>query len=33
MPMPAELFDRAACALAATAEDGTLLQVNARFSE
>ncbi|MBF6031252.1 PAS domain-containing sensor histidine kinase [Pseudomonas sp. P115] len=31
--MPAELFDRAACALAATAEDGTLLQVNARFSE
>ena len=31
--MPAELFDNAACALATTAEDGTLLQANARFSE
>ncbi|TFY90623.1 PAS domain S-box protein [Pseudomonas kairouanensis] len=31
--MPAELFASAACALAATAEDGTILQANARFSE
>lgn len=31
--MPAELFASAACALAATAEDGTILQTNARFSE
>ncbi|TFY86884.1 PAS domain S-box protein [Pseudomonas nabeulensis] len=31
--MPAELFDNAACALAATAEDGTILQANARFGE
>nr|WP_232920649.1 PAS domain-containing sensor histidine kinase [Pseudomonas simiae] len=27
------MFDSAACALAVTAEDGTILQVNARFSE
>ncbi|AJZ95745.1 histidine kinase [Pseudomonas simiae] len=31
--MPTDLFDSAACALAVTAEDGTILQVNARFSE
>lgn len=31
--MPAELFDSAACALAVTGEDGTILQANARFSE
>ncbi|PHN26065.1 PAS domain-containing sensor histidine kinase [Pseudomonas sp. ICMP 460] len=31
--MPSELFDSAACALAVTAEDGTILQANARFSE
>lgn len=31
--MPAELFDSAACALAVTSEDGTILQANARFSE
>lgn len=31
--MPAELFDSAACALAVTAEDGTILQANARFGE
>ena len=31
--MPAELFASAACALAATTEDGTILQANARFSE
>ena len=31
--MPAELFDSAACALAVTAEDGTILQANTRFSE
>lgn len=31
--MPAELFDSAACALAVTAQDGTILQANARFSE
>ena len=31
--MPTELFDSAACALAVTAEDGTILQANARFSE
>ena len=31
--MSAELFDHAACALAVTAEDGTILQANARFSE
>ncbi|WP_460135613.1 PAS domain-containing sensor histidine kinase [Pseudomonas sp. S1_E04] len=31
--MPAELFDNAACALAMTSEDGTILQANARFSE
>ncbi|WP_448650919.1 PAS domain-containing sensor histidine kinase [Pseudomonas fluorescens] len=31
--MSAELFDNAACALAVTAEDGTILQANARFSE
>lgn len=31
--MPTKLFDNAACALAATAEDGTLLHTNARFSE
>ncbi|WP_395607006.1 ATP-binding protein [Pseudomonas sp. B22129] len=31
--MPADLFDSAACALAVTAEDGTILQANARFSD
>ncbi|MEW5716576.1 PAS domain-containing sensor histidine kinase [Pseudomonas sp. SB113] len=31
--MPAELFDSAACALAVTTEDGTILQANARFSD
>ncbi|MEJ5280918.1 PAS domain-containing sensor histidine kinase [Pseudomonas sp. MYb541] len=31
--MSAELFDSAACALAVTAEDGTILQANSRFSE
>ena len=31
--MPADLFDGAACALAVTAEDGTLLRTNLRFSE
>ncbi|MGE1155535.1 PAS domain-containing sensor histidine kinase [Pseudomonas kitaguniensis] len=31
--MPSDLFDSAACALAVTAEDGTILQANARFSE
>jgi sigma-B regulation protein RsbU (phosphoserine phosphatase) len=31
--VPTDLFDSAACALAVTAEDGTILQVNARFSE
>lgn len=31
--MPVDLFDSAACALAVTAEDGTLLQANTRFSE
>ncbi|KTC15785.1 histidine kinase [Pseudomonas marginalis ICMP 9505] len=31
--MRSELFDSAACALAVTAEDGTILQANARFSE
>ncbi|MEB2648888.1 PAS domain-containing sensor histidine kinase [Pseudomonas canadensis] len=31
--MPADLFDSAACALAVTAEDGTILQANSRFSE
>lgn len=31
--MPADLFDSAACALAVTSEDGTLVQTNARFSE
>ena len=31
--MPAELFDSAACALAVTAQDGTILRANARFSE
>ncbi|OIN50617.1 PAS domain-containing sensor histidine kinase [Pseudomonas azotoformans] len=31
--MPAELFDSAACALAVTSEDGTILQANTRFSE
>ncbi|MBC2381488.1 PAS domain-containing sensor histidine kinase [Pseudomonas sp. WS 5106] len=31
--MPAELFDSAACALAVTAEDGTILQANTRFGE
>ncbi|MGY2374496.1 PAS domain-containing sensor histidine kinase [Pseudomonas sp. SDO524_S393] len=31
--MPADLFDSAACALAVTAQDGTILQANARFSD
>ena len=31
--MPADLFDSAACALATTAQDGTILQANVRFSE
>ena len=31
--MQAELFDSAACALAVTAEDGTILQANTRFGE
>jgi sigma-B regulation protein RsbU (phosphoserine phosphatase) len=31
--VPTELFDNAACALAATSEDGTILQANARFGE
>ncbi|MCT4501154.1 PAS domain-containing sensor histidine kinase [Pseudomonas sivasensis] len=31
--MPTELFDSAACALAVTSEDGTILQANARFSD
>ncbi|MDQ0653859.1 PAS domain-containing sensor histidine kinase [Pseudomonas cedrina] len=31
--MPVDVFDSAACALAVTAQDGTLLKVNARFSE
>ena len=31
--MSAEVFDSAACALAVTAEDGTILQANARFSD
>ena len=31
--MPVDLFNNAACALAVTAEDGTLLQANARFGE
>ncbi len=31
--VPADLFDSAACALAVTSEDGTLVQTNARFSE
>ncbi|KTC41380.1 histidine kinase [Pseudomonas sp. ABAC21] len=31
--MPTDLFDSAACALAVTAEDGTILQVNARFTD
>ena len=31
--MSVDLFDNAACALAVTAEDGTILQANARFSE
>lgn len=31
--MSSDLFDSAACALAVTAEDGTILQVNARFCE
>ncbi len=31
--MPTELFDNAACALAVTAEDGTILQANARLGE
>ncbi|MGY1918114.1 PAS domain-containing sensor histidine kinase [Pseudomonas tolaasii] len=31
--MPADLFDSAACALAVTAEDGTILQANTRLSE
>ena len=31
--MPADLFDSAACALAVTTEDGTILQANARFSD
>lgn len=31
--MPADLFDSAACALAVTAQDGMILQANARFSE
>ncbi|OPA88607.1 PAS domain-containing sensor histidine kinase [Pseudomonas fluorescens] len=31
--MSAELFDSAACALAVTAGDGTILQANARFSD
>ncbi|WP_338480574.1 PAS domain-containing sensor histidine kinase [Pseudomonas trivialis] len=31
--MAVDLFDSAACALAVTAEDGTILQVNARFTD
>lgn len=31
--MPAELFDSAACALAVTGEDGTILKANARFGD
>ena len=31
--MSAELFDSAACALAVTTQDGTILQANSRFSE
>ncbi|UII69197.1 PAS domain-containing sensor histidine kinase [Pseudomonas sp. HN11] len=31
--MPADLFDSAACALAVTSEDGTILQANVRFSD
>ena len=31
--MPVDLFDSAACALAVTAEDGTILQANTRFSD
>jgi sigma-B regulation protein RsbU (phosphoserine phosphatase) len=31
--MSTELFDSAACALAVTAQDGTILQANARFGE
>ncbi|SFS29251.1 PAS domain-containing sensor histidine kinase [Pseudomonas sp. NFACC42-2] len=31
--MPADLFDSAACALAVTTEEGTILQANARFSD
>ena len=31
--MPADLFDSAACALAVTTEDGTILRANAMFSE
>jgi len=31
--MPADLFDSAACALAVTAEDGTILRANARLGE
>ena len=31
--MSAEVFDSAACALVVTAEDGTILQANARFSD
>ncbi|WP_439865016.1 PAS domain-containing sensor histidine kinase [Pseudomonas antarctica] len=31
--MSADLFESAACALAVTAEDGTILQVNTRFSD
>ena len=31
--MPAKLFDSAACALAVTAQDGAILQTNARFCE
>jgi len=31
--VPAELFDSAACALAVTGEDGTILKANARFGD
>lgn len=31
--MPVDLFDSAACALAVTAEDGTILQANTRFGD
>lgn len=31
--MPADVFDSAACALAVTGEDGTILKANARFGD